>query len=149
MKILTRKFGEINIEDNKILNMPDGLPGFENFTKFVILEDPKTAPLCWFQSAEEPNLCIIVMNPFLFMPDYSIDTKDFIECRGWADVTPEDLAIYVVVNVSQRDTGTRITANLMGPLLINPKINEVVQVVISDTTYSHQHNILDPDSKEE
>ena len=38
---------------------------------------------------------------------------------------------------------TKITANLMGPLIINPKNHEVVQVVISDTSYSHQHNVLE------
>ncbi len=142
MKIQTRKFGEIEIDEKKILTMPDGLPGFDGFEKFVLLEDPKTAPFCWFQSVEEPNLSIIVMNPFIFKSDYTLETKEFMENRGWTDITPEQLLIYVVINVSQRDTGTKVTANLMGPLLIHPERNEVVQVVISDTTYSHQYDVL-------
>lgn len=147
MKIPTRKFGEIEIDEKKILTMPDGLPGFEGFERFVLLEDQKTSPFCWFQCVDEPNLCIIIINPFLFKPDYAIDTREFIENRGWQDVVPEELLVYVVVNVSSREEGTKITANLMGPLLINPKINEAVQVVISDTTYSHQYNVLEPDSQ--
>lgn len=142
MKILTRKFGEIDIDETKILTMPDGLPGFDGFEKFVLLEDAKTAPFCWFQCVEEPNLSIILMSPYVFMPDYTLDTKEFIETRGWHDVTSEELLIYVVINVSKREEGTRITANMMGPLLINPKNNEVVQVVVSDTSYSHQHDVL-------
>ena len=68
MKINTRKFGRIEIEKTKILSMPEGLPGFPGFERFVLLEDPKTAPFCWFQSVQEPNLALIVMNPLLFMP---------------------------------------------------------------------------------
>lgn len=142
MRIQTRKFGEIEIDEKKILTMPDGLPGFDGFEKFVLLEDPNTAPFCWFQSVETPDLAIIVMSPFIFMPDYNVETKEFMANRGWTDITPEELMIYVVINVSQRETGTKITANLMGPLLIHPGRNEVVQVVISDTTYSHQYDVL-------
>lgn len=142
MKIQTRKFGEIEIDEKKILTMPDGLPGFDGFEKFVLLEDPKTAPFCWFQSTEEPNLSIIVMSPFVFKPDYTLETGEFMETRGWTDISAKEIMIYVVVNVSEREGGTRITANLMGPLLIHPGRNEVVQVVISDTTYSHQHDVL-------
>ncbi len=143
MKIQTRKFGEIEIDKNKVLTMPDGLPGFAGFEKFALLEDTKTAPFCWLQSIEEANLSIIVMDPTVFKPDYYIDTKEFIDSRGWEDVSPEELMVYVVINVSERETETKITANLMGPLLINPKNNEVVQVVVSDTTLSHQYNVLD------
>ena len=142
MKINTRKFGEIEIDENKILNMPEGLPGFSGFEKFVLLEDPKTAPFCWLQSIEEPILSLIVMNPLLFKPDYQLDLNAFIDSRGWKDIMPDELLVYVVVNVSAVNTVKKITANLMGPLIINPKKHEVVQVVISDTTYSHQHNIL-------
>jgi len=142
LKIQTRKFGEIEIDEEKILTMPDGLPGFDGFEKFVLLEDPNTAPFCWFQSVETPDLAIIVMSPFIFMPDYKVETKEFMENRGWTDIPSEELMIYVVVNVSQQEQGTKITANLMGPLLIHPGRNEVVQVVISDTTYSHQHDVL-------
>lgn len=143
MKINTRKFGEIEIDEAKILSMPEGLPGFAGFEKFILLEDPKTAPFCWFQSIEEPILSLIVMNPFLFKPDYRLDLDAFIESRDWKDIKPDELLVYVVVNVSEVNTVKKITANLMGPLIINPKKHEVVQVVISDTTYSHQHNVLD------
>jgi flagellar assembly factor FliW len=144
LKIGTRKFGEIQIDETKILVMPEGLPGFSGYEKFVLLEDPKTAPFCWFQAVDEPNLSLIVMDPLAFKSDYSIDTEAFIKTRGWEETRPEDLLVYVVVNVSEKTGETRVTANLIGPLLINPNNNEVVQVVISDSSYSHQHNVLEP-----
>jgi flagellar assembly factor FliW len=143
VKILTRKFGEIEVDENKIVNMPYGLPGFDGFDKFVILEDPKTAPFCWFQSVEEPSLSLIIMNPFLFKPDYTLELDEYIKTLNWEEITPKDLVIFVVVNVREKDREKTITANLMGPLIINPKKNEAVQLVISDSPYSHQHNVLE------
>ena len=140
--MLTRKFGEIEVDSNKILVMSDGLPGFTGFEKFVLLEDPKTDPFCWFQSIEEPNLALVVMSPFLFKPDYQLELDEFRDNYGW-DTPVDELIVYVVVNITEKEAVTKITANLMGPLIINPKKNEVVQVVFSDTAYSHQHNVLE------
>ena len=143
MKIKTRKFGEIEIDEKKILSMPKGLPGFPGFERFVLIEDSKSAPFCWFQSLEEPNLALIIMSPFLFKPDYEIDLKGFIISRGWKDVEIKDLLIYVVINIFEGEKEKRITANLIGPLIINSKNNEVIQVAVSNSTYSHQHNVLE------
>ncbi len=143
MNINTRKFGEIEIDENKILSMPDGLPGFSGYEKFVLLEDPKTAPFCWFQSVEEPTLALIVMNPFLFKPDYQPNLDEFIYSLDWQGISAQKVLIYVVVNVSKIEGKTKITANLMGPILINPEKHKAFQVILSDTSYSHQHNILE------
>lgn len=143
MKIETRKFGEINIDEKKILTMPEGLPGFPGFERFVLIEDKESAPFCWFQSLEEPNLAIVIMNPMVFKPDYRLGLKSFINERNWVGVKDDDLLVYVVINISGEGENKKITANLMGPLVINPKNNEAVQVVISDPAYSCQYNILE------
>ena len=142
MKIDTRKFGETNIDEDKILTMPDGLPGFPGFEQFVLLEDPKSAPFCWFQSIEAPNLSLVVMNPAVFKTDYQIDLQGLISSREWQDVKPEELMIFVVINVKEGEQETIITANLMGPLVINLNNREVVQMAISDSAYSHQYDVL-------
>lgn len=142
MKIQTRKFGEIIIDDEKIIFMPDGLPGFPGFERFVLLEDPKTAPFCWFQSAEEPNLALVLMDPILFKPDYQLGLEEFIRDRNWEGVKKEDLAVYVVINITGEEANRKITANLAGPLVINSKAREAVQVIISDTGYSYQYDIM-------
>ena len=144
MKIQTRKFGNIEIDETKIIVMPEGLPGFPGFERFVLLEDEKIAPFSWFQSVEEPDIALVIMNPLLFKSDYKVDgLSEFIVTRGWEKTAEEDVLIYVVVNISKGEKEDKITANLMGPLVINSKNNEAVQVVITDSSYSHQHNILE------
>jgi len=143
VEIMTRKFGKIKIDETKTITMPGGLAGFPGFEKFVLLEDEKIAPFSWFQSIEEPDLALVIMNPLLFKPDYRVaGLADFIVSCGWKDTSLSDLLTYVVVNISEEEGEQKITANLMGPLIINTKNNEVVQVVISDSNYSHQYNIL-------
>ena len=145
MKVTTRKYGELHIDEDRILRMPKGLPGFPGLEKFALLEDPKTAPFCWFQSVEEPDISLVVMNPFLFKPDYRIEHLDGVLSEmGWNGVTVEQLVMYVVVNISGSGEDKKITANLIGPIVINPETKEAVQVVMSDSDYSHQHNVLDP-----
>lgn len=142
MKINTRKFGEVEIDDTKILAMPEGLPGFPGFEKFVLIEDPKTAPFCWFQSIESPDLSLIVMNPAVFKPDYQVDLTTLIESRGWQNVDPKKFMIFVVININDNENEKSITANLMGPLVVNLQNLEAIQLAICDSEYSHQHDVL-------
>jgi len=142
LKIDTRKFGETNIDEGKILSMPDGLPGFPGFEQFVLLEDPKSAPFCWFQSIEAPNLSLVVMNPAVFKPDYQLDLQGLILSKEWKDVKPVELLIFVVINIKEEEQEKTITANLMGPLIVNLNNREVVQMAISDSAYSHQYDVL-------
>lgn len=142
MKIKTRKFGETEIDENTIFTMPEGLPGFSGHHRFVILEDSKTAPFCWLQSLDNPDIALVVMNPFLFKPDYQFDLKGLVLSRNWGDVGSENVHVYVVINISGSDAEQTITANLMGPIVINSEKKEAFQMVISDPSYSHQHKIL-------
>lgn len=142
MKIVTRKFGKIEIDETKTLTVFDGFLGFEEYKRYVLLTDPKTPPFCWLQSIEEPNLSLIIMDPFLFKPDYTLNLDELIHAWGWEDVDPRDLTVYVVVNFSKEDPEKQITANLLGPIIINPKTQEMVQAVIPDTDYAHDHIVL-------
>ncbi len=142
MKIGTRKFGDIHIEAGKILTMPEGLPGFPGFDHFVLIEDKKTAPFCWFQSTQAPDLALVVMDPFLFMPDYQVNVDILITEMDWKNSKRKDLLIYVVVNISRENETKTITANLMGPLVINTKNNQAVQLIMADSPYSCQYDIL-------
>lgn len=143
MKINTRKFGEIEIDENNILTMPEGLPGFPGYERFVIIDEPKTEPFCWFQSVDEPNLNLVIINPFIFKPDYEPGLQSMIQLRNWTDIKAEELVVFVVVNISGEADEKVITANLLGPLVINPQTREAVQFVISDTLYSMHHNVIE------
>ncbi|WDP89779.1 MAG: flagellar assembly protein FliW [Desulfobacter sp.] len=149
MKLATLKYGEIEIDDATILSMPEGLPGFEGLEKFVLIEDPQSSPFCWFQSVEDPNLSLVVMDPLVFKPDYRIQLNGVIRDMGWQGVEEKDLYIYVVINIFGNKEKRKITANLMGPLVINLNAGQAVQAVLPDSGYESQYVILDTSSAKE
>ena len=142
MKFNTRKFGEIDIPDDKIIAMPLGLPGFQGRNRFVLLERKETRPFCWYQSVDDPNLAMVIMNPFLFNADYAVDIEPALKEMAWKGDALEKMAVYVVLTF--HDGGPyRITANLIGPIIINTLKCEAVQLVIHDSPYSHQHPVME------
>ncbi len=149
MKIDTRKFGEIEIDEQDILFMPQGLAGFSEYKRFVLIQEPETDPLCWFQSVEEPNLSLVIMDPLIFKQDYTIDGESVIREMKWDKVSGNDLMVYVVVNIfASQNSERKITANLAGPLVINPKNHEAIQVILPNPDYSCQYDILTPETPE-
>jgi len=143
VKLSTRKFGEIEIDEATILSLPDGLPGFPGVEQYILIEDSDSSPFCWFQAVGNPDLALVVMDPLVFMPDYNIELDGVIKDMGWDGVEEKDLYIYVVVNIFGEKESRKITANLMGPLVINLTTNQAVQVVLTDSGYSSQHTIID------
>ncbi|MFZ5571699.1 MAG: flagellar assembly protein FliW [Thermodesulfobacteriota bacterium] len=142
MIIQTRRFGKIEVADEKVLTMPAGLAGFPGRKRFVLLEREETRPFCWFQSADDPNLSLVVMNPLLFKPDYRVELKSAIKEMSWEGDRTEDMAVYVVLTVNENGP-YRITANLIGPIVINTGRREAVQLVLYDSRYSIQHPVME------
>ena len=143
LKIETTKFGTIQIEEEKIITMPAGMLGFQGRKRFIILERKETQPFYWYQCVDDPALAFVIINPYLFKPDYSVDLKPTLKEMSWEADGEENLKLYVVVNTSTSNGATdKITANLIGPLLINTQRCEAVQMFIHNNLYSHKYPIF-------
>jgi flagellar assembly factor FliW len=98
------------------------------------------SPFFWLQSADDPELAFIVMNPQLVMPDYAVHLAK--EDRQALQVKGEDpLVIYGLVTIP-RGNPADMTINLLGPLVINSAAGVGRQVVMSGSDYSHRHPVL-------
>ena len=69
MEIITKARGKIEISEDKLLTIPEGLFGFEKYTKFALLES-EYDPFLWLQSTEEPNVEFLIVDPFLIRTEY-------------------------------------------------------------------------------
>ena len=71
MKIQTKYFGELNIDDSTTLRFSDGLFGFEQEKEFALLSfsEEEDFLLC-LQSVKTPFLAFTLLNPFMVMPEY-------------------------------------------------------------------------------
>ena len=142
MKIKTTRFGTITIEEDKIIGMPFGMLGFPDKRRFVMLQHSQTSPFFWYQSVDDPALAFVIASPFLCMPDYQVDTEELVNEMAW-EVGHEgnNLELYVVVTIP-KDSPEKITANLIGPIVINNKVRQAVQAVLSNSLYSHKFSLI-------
>jgi len=142
LKIKTTRFGTISIEEEKIISMPFGMLGFPDVRRFVMLQHKEDSPFFWYQSVDDPMLAFVIMSPFLFKPDYNVDVENGLKEMSWNEKEKQNnLELYVVVNIP-KGVPDKMTANLIGPILINNKIHQAVQMVISDSPYTHKFPLV-------
>lgn len=138
MKIQTKIMGELDVDERQVIDFPDGLIGFKKFTSYALLDAPQK-PYFYLQSMELAELGFILLDPFLFRPDYLVDATD--EVMGTLGVTgPEDALVLTLVTVPPN--GGPVTANLMGPLVIGRKARRGAQIVLADARWNTKHDVM-------
>ncbi|MCL1813481.1 MAG: flagellar assembly protein FliW, partial [Treponema sp.] len=75
MKVLTKAFGLIDVDEHQKVTFPTGLFGFESIKEYVLI-DAERQPFIWLQSVEAEHIAFILVNPFLFRQDYELDIDD-------------------------------------------------------------------------
>ena len=87
MKINTRDYGEIDINEDDILTFVEPIFGFEEYKKFIFLiEEDFEGQIAWLQSVDEPELCFIVANPNMVNFEYTPSIPEHIKEIGRAHV---------------------------------------------------------------
>ncbi len=141
MELNTRQFGIVPIDETKIITFSKGMPGFPEMKRFIILDHEDISPFLSFQSVDDETLAFIIMDPFMFKSDYDVDVDSCIAEMGWTLEEKEDMFVYVIINATDPDP-KKMTANLMGPLLVNIRRYEGVQMLIGDKGYSNKYMIF-------
>lgn len=141
MKLKTRHFGTIEIDEKKILDFPEGLPGFENVKKFILLGKlEEESPFQWLQSVDSPELAFVVIDPRLIMPDYIVDVDDN-EAEILEIKNTDNVLVYSIVVVPEDITA--MTANLKAPVLINTENNKGKQMINKNDEYPLKYYIIE------
>jgi len=139
MKIPSARLGDVEIDERDIIVIPDGVIGFPDFTRFVELLFLEGAPLRLLQSLEARELAFFVIDPLLFMPDYKVSVSSADLAAVQAE-TSEGLRILTIVTIPEDPYD--MTANLQGPLVVNPATRLATQVVNHDKNYTTKQRIL-------
>jgi flagellar assembly factor FliW len=138
VKVATKAYGLIDVDSRQKITFPRGLFGFETCRDYVLL-DAERQPFYWLQSADSEAVAFILINPFLFRPDYEVDIKN----EDLADIgvdSPEKALIFSIVTIP--GDGGPMTANLQGPLIINRDTRTGKQAVLVDPRWKTKHDIM-------
>ncbi len=140
MKVKTSRFGELDVPRDKIIHMPLGILGFQNSFNYFILDHAEDSPFKWLQSADEADLAFVIIDPYLFKPDYNVEVSN----DDLAPIQTGDISdIVIAVLVSIHGDPRLMTANLLAPLLVNYKKMLGMQTVMNNSSYTTRCNILD------
>lgn len=138
MKVETKAYGLIDVNERQRLNFPQGLFGFEQFKDYVLL-DAEQKPFYWLQSVDAKELAFVLLNPFHFRIDYEVDVdNDELKKVGISD--PDQALIFSIITIPS--DGSPMTANLQGPLVINRDNRCGKQIVLTDTRWKVKHDVM-------
>lgn len=133
MKLITARFGEIEIEENRIFNFVMPIIGFDMLHKFIILDPNKDTLFKWLQSVEDPALAFPIISVSALNLDYTIDLPDnIVEILKITNV--ESLLVMNITSIPQ-DNPKGTTINLLAPLIFNLDNQSAAQVVLSGSGY--------------
>ena len=139
-RLKTKPFGEIEIDERQIVDFPEGLLGFDYVKKFVVLDSREKSPFKWLQAYDEPGLAFVIIRPIDFMVEYDL----VISSADLEDVgakEPGELLVFAIVTIPSNYKD--MTANLQGPVIINPKKRVGKQAISLSEKYRVKHRILD------
>jgi flagellar assembly factor FliW len=140
----TKHFGAIQYDEEAVLTFPEGLPAFEQLTRFLLIDHPSATPLVFLQSLERSDLSLPAIAALAVDPDYelslSVEDLETLAFSGSEGAPPENaIGCFAIVSIPD---GGPPSANLLAPIVVNLAARRAVQSVRSDGRYSHQCPIL-------
>ena len=143
MTVKTRHFGDVEIDDSKVITMDNGLFGFENYKKYVLLYDSSSDEIPniqWLQSLDEELLALPVMIPTTIVGEYNPVVEDeTLECLGeWSEDT-----ISMLVTVTVPIDVKNMSINLKAPIIINTANMKGCQAIAENPEYEVKFKIHD------
>ena len=136
-QIPTRQFGLLEYDPGTVVEFSAGLPGFEDQTRFVLVERPAVAPILFMQSLDLPDLCFLTAPLSALDAGYELAVTPEDETRLGLASHEEMLCLAIL---SAPENGP-LTANLLAPVLINLRTRRAVHAVRTDSRYSHRQGL--------
>ncbi|MDD6291288.1 MAG: flagellar assembly protein FliW [Lachnospiraceae bacterium] len=133
MKAKTRIFGDVEIADDKIITLEQGMIGFPDLNHFALIYDEEkgndTSTIMWLQSMDEPDIAFPVMMPHLVKEDYDPKVSEEV-IAPLGELTPDNTYLLVTVTVPKNIED--FSVNLKAPIVINMDNCKGVQLIVED-----------------
>lgn len=136
MKIETKYHGELNISEKDLILFRNGIPGFPQYSNYIIIPLGEDTPFSVLQSTENKDLAFVIAVPFPFYKDYEFDMEDHV-IKQLNIQKEEDIQVYSIVTLGEKIETS--TVNLQAPLVINFKNKSGKQLVLNTDKYHTKH----------
>ena len=138
MRVNTKPYGELEVDEMQRIFFPYGVLGFEQL-KYYVLLDAKQPPFFWLQSIDRTEVAFALIDPRVFRADYSleVDSAELAEIG----LEPTDNALDLAIVTIPENT-SKMTANLQGPIIINRDTRVGRQCITLSPKWKVRHLIL-------
>lgn len=130
MKITSPVIGEVEVSPDRIIEFPNGLPGFEASRQFTLLHpEGNTAPNIFvLQGVDAPEVTFTVTTPDVLGLNYEFTLTDD-EVAALQLGNPDDVSVLLIVRDNDEGSAAPQT-NVMAPLVVNTASRRAVQKII-------------------
>ncbi len=138
MIVKTTRFGELQVNQEDVINFNEGLLGFESLKKFFVVDPGDSTLILWLQSIDDSSIAFPIIEPKIFQPDYvarllpadmnSVELDNIANARIYSILT-------IPSNVAE------MSANLKAPIVINNSKKIARQIVLQDSKLSVKHEM--------
>lgn len=133
IQVETSRFGTIEVELDRVITMTSPLLGFPDALRFVLRPHGANSPFMWLQSLDKPELAFVVIQAATLLNDYRpaipASSRRDLQLSGH---TPPDLLLLLTIPQGKPN---EMTANLLGPLVVNPAQRLACQVLLDPAHY--------------
>lgn len=138
MHLRSDLLGDLEVAEDQLIDFPRGIFGFPECRRFALLPGSVDGTF-WIQSVEHATLALFLVDPFVFVPGFVVDLPgaDLSDLRATQD---GDVAVLCIVTLP-RSTADTPTANLQGPIALNPRARVGRQIVIADSPWGVRHPV--------
>lgn len=140
MIIKTKFLGEVEIGEEHLLFFPEGILGFEESRRFVLLPVPGNEVFQVLQDVENEFVSFIVTSPWKFKEDYDVVIPD--EDLLKININHrEQIEVLGIVTLS--DEFEKSTMNLLAPIVVNAEHLMGRQYVLNQVGYSTKYLLFE------
>ena len=144
MKFHTIRFGEVDIEEDRIITIKEGPHGFPRCTKWAFMPEDRAEPFKMFQSLDNASLAFVTIAASFVRRDFHINVPEDTLKALKAD-SVDGMEVFCICCMAKE--ACDITVNLMGPVVFNPNTNLAEQVITEDSPYTAREKLLLPDRR--
>ena len=118
------------IDVEKALNFPNGIPGFEEYKEFLLLQNEGDSKLFWLRSTDDSSdIEFAVTTPDTMGVNYEIKLSD--EELQLLQFSENDEIIVLVILSSTDGVISGVHGNFLGPIIVNTNSRQAFQKVLN------------------
>lgn len=140
--VTSTRFGSLDISEDRAIDFGPGILGFPDGQRYVLVEIEDDEDYFWIQSVEIDDVAFLCIRPWDFFPDYELDVPDDVQEQIELH-DPADSEVFLLLTTHHEDDElVDITANLLGPIILNSSNRRARQVVLNNSEYSTRQPLV-------